>query len=58
MMRWLILGALIGLLIAFPPLLGLVLAGAGTILGHPYLIAFGLGLAARPYLPQPRRWAR
>ncbi|MFF9625426.1 hypothetical protein [Streptomyces griseosporeus] len=54
MMRWLLLGALIGLLIAFPPLLNAVRA----LLGHPYLIAFGLGLAARPHLPLTGRRAQ
>ncbi|MFE1748986.1 hypothetical protein ACFW88_00270 [Streptomyces anandii] len=57
-MRWLILGALLGLLIAFPALLGLVIAATVAVLSKPVLVAFGLGLAARPHLPSIRRWAR
>lgn len=52
-MRWLILGALLGLLLAFPQLLVLVAAVTAAILSKPVLVAFGLGLAARPRL---RRW--
>ncbi|MEV8036747.1 hypothetical protein [Streptomyces sp. NPDC086182] len=54
-MKWLLLGALLGLLIAFPPLLGLVLAAVAAVLSKPLLMAFGLGFAARTRL---RRWAR
>ena len=57
-MRWLLLGALIGLLIALPPLLALVLAAVAAVLSKPVLVAFGLGLVVRPRLPRLQRWAR
>ncbi|MET8098104.1 hypothetical protein ABZV29_16740 [Streptomyces sp. NPDC005236] len=55
-MRWLLLGALLGLLIAFPPLLALVLTAAVAVLSKPVLMAFGLGLAVSPRLS--RVWRR
>jgi hypothetical protein len=57
-MRWLILGALLGLLLLYPSLLAVVVAVAAVILSKPLLVAFGLGLVARGYLPRMRRWAR
>ncbi|MEU6373958.1 hypothetical protein [Streptomyces sp. NPDC046909] len=57
-MRYLILGALLGLLLLYPSLLSAVITIAAAILAKPILVAFGLGLAARPYLPRSRRWAR
>ncbi|MEU2584489.1 hypothetical protein ABZ612_16335 [Streptomyces avermitilis] len=57
-MKLLLLGALIGLLIAFPPLLALVLAAVVTVLPKPVLMAFGLGLAVRTSLPGLQRWTR
>ncbi|MFF4356925.1 hypothetical protein [Streptomyces sp. NPDC001604] len=57
-MRWLILGALLGLLLLYPSLLAIVLAAAVAILSKPLLVAFGLGLAARPYMPRIARWTR
>lgn len=57
-MRWLILGALLGLLLLYPSLLAVVVATAASILSKPVLVAFGLGVAARPHLPRIRRWAR
>jgi len=54
MMRYLILGALLGLLLVFPQLLAIVVG----LLSQPVVVAFGLGIAARPYLRRPRRWAR
>jgi hypothetical protein len=57
-MKWLLLGALLGLLIAFPPLLALVLATVVAVLSKPVAVAFGLGLAARNHLPHLRRRAR
>jgi hypothetical protein len=56
MMRWILLGALLGLLLLFPAALAVVAAVAAAVLSKPVLVAFGLGLAARPHLP--RRWAR
>ncbi|MEU0427901.1 hypothetical protein ABZ235_30705 [Streptomyces canus] len=58
MMRWILLGALLGLLIVYPTLLGILAAVTAAILSKPVLVAFGLGLAARPHLPRMRRWAR
>ncbi|WP_406345517.1 hypothetical protein [Streptomyces sp. NBC_00648] len=58
MMRWLLFGALIGVLIVFPSLLTLLAAVAAWLLGKPLLVAFGLGLGARPHLPRPRGWTR
>lgn len=55
-MMWLILGALLGLLLVFPPLLAVVVAVVTSLLSKPVLVAFGLGLAARPYLRRPRGW--
>ncbi|MFD5818127.1 hypothetical protein [Streptomyces sp. NPDC127038] len=56
-MKMLLLGALLGLLIAFPPLLALVLAAAVAILAKPVAVAFGLGLAAQPVISRRvRRW--
>lgn len=58
-MRWLLLGALLGVLFAVPSLLTLTAALAAALLGKPMLVAFGLGLAARPHLPRIRgRWSR
>ncbi|MEU6099084.1 hypothetical protein [Streptomyces sp. NPDC047079] len=57
-MRWIILGALLGLLIVFPSLLAVVVTVAAAIVSKPVVVAFGLGIAARPHLPRLRRWAR
>ncbi|MFF3660034.1 hypothetical protein [Streptomyces olivochromogenes] len=58
-MKWLLLGALLGLLLVSPPLLALVLAAVTAALSKPLLVAVGLGLAARPYLARRARgWAR
>jgi hypothetical protein len=61
-MKAIILGAVLGVLLVWPAALSLtaaiVTATAAAILSKPVLVAFGLGLAARPYLPRPRRWAR
>jgi hypothetical protein len=56
--KWLILGALLGLLLLYPSLLGLVVAIAAAILSKPVLVAFGLGLVASLRAPALRRWAR
>lgn len=56
-MRYLLLGALLGLLLAFPGLLAVVAAAAAWILGQPLLVGLGVGLAIRPHLPKTRRWA-
>ncbi|MEU1444674.1 hypothetical protein [Streptomyces mirabilis] len=57
-MRWLLLGALLGLLFVFPPLLAFVLAVVAAAVSKPVLVAFGLGLAARGSLPRLRRRVR
>lgn len=57
-MRWIILGALFGLLLVYPSLLAVVVAVTAAILSKPLLVAFGVGLAARPHLPRMRRWVR
>lgn len=49
-MRWLILGALLGLLLMHPTLLAIVVSVAAAILSKPVLVAFGLGAVARPCL--------
>ena len=57
-MRWLILGALLGLLLLYPAALAVVAVIVAAILSKPLLVAFGLGLAVRNHLPRVRRWAR
>ncbi|WP_205522911.1 hypothetical protein [Streptomyces sp. RLB3-6] len=57
-MKWLLLGALLGLLLVFPSLLGLVVAASAAVLAKPVLVAFGLGLAVRTRLPRLRRRVR
>lgn len=55
-MRWLILGALLGLLLVFPQLLAVVAVIVAALLSKPLVVAFGLGLAAG--LRMQRRSAR
>jgi hypothetical protein len=57
-MRYLILGALLGVLLLYPALLAAVIAIAAAVLAKPVLVAFGLGLMVRPWMPRLRRWAR
>jgi len=57
-MRWIILGALLGLLLVFPPLLAAVAAAVAWIVAKPLLVGLGIGLAARPHLNRPRGSAR
>lgn len=57
-MKWLLAGALFGLLLAYPTLLALVIAVAAVVLSKPVAVAFGLGLAVRAHLPRLWRWAR
>lgn len=56
-MKWLILGALLGLLLLYPSLLAVVVAVVAAVLSKPVMIAFGLGLWARTRLPRLRRLA-
>lgn len=55
-MRWILAGALLGLLIVFPSLLAVVAAVVAALLSKPVLVAFGLGLAVRARLPRIQRW--
>jgi hypothetical protein len=57
-MRYLLLGALLGLLLLYPSLLAGVVTVAAAFAAKPVLVAFGLGLAAGLRSPQLRRWAR
>lgn len=58
-MRWLLLGALLGVLLLYPALLAVVVAITAAILGKPVVVAFGLGLAARPAVTRRvRGWAQ
>lgn len=57
-MKWLLFGALLGLLLLFPQLLALVAATVAAVLAKPVLVAFGAGLVAGLRAPQLRRWAR
>ncbi|MEU2859925.1 hypothetical protein ABZ672_16300 [Streptomyces mirabilis] len=58
-MKWLLLGALLGLLFVFPPLLMAVAAIVAAVACKPVVVTFALGLAVRPYLARTaRRWAR
>lgn len=57
-MRWILLGIVLGLLLLYPSLLTVVAAIVGAVLSKPVVVAFGLGIAARPALTRGmRRWA-
>lgn len=55
-MHWLLLGVLLGLLIAVPPLGAVVLGMAVAVVSEPLVVAFVLGVAARPMLTRMRGW--
>jgi hypothetical protein len=57
-MRYLMLGALLGLLLAFPDLPTVTATVVAEVLAQPVLVAFALGLAAGVRTRQPWRWAR
>lgn len=57
MMRWLLLGALLGLLVVFPPLLALVTGLVAALCSHPVFVAFACGVVFLPSLRTVRRWA-
>lgn len=57
-MKWLLLGALLGLLLAVPHALDLTTTVVTALASQPLLVAFALGAAARPHLPFAGRWAR
>ena len=43
------LGALLGLLLVYPPLLAFVVTVAAVVVSKPVVVAFGLGVAVRPH---------
>ncbi|WP_435215868.1 hypothetical protein [Streptomyces sp. bgisy034] len=55
-MRWILLGALLGLLLVFPQLLAVVAVVIAALLSKPVLVAFSLGLAAGARMRRPRGW--
>lgn len=57
-MRWILIGVALGLLLVFPQLLAVIVAVVAGLLSKPVLVAFALGLGARPYLRRPRGWTR
>lgn len=57
-MRWLLLGALLGLLPTIPAVLTAVVSVVVTLAGQPLLVVFVLGAVARPHLPLVGRWTR
>lgn len=54
-MKWLILGALLGLLLTTPAALDLTATVVTALATQPLLVVFVLGAAARPYLPLVRK---
>ncbi|MET7514056.1 hypothetical protein ABZS88_11350 [Streptomyces sp. NPDC005480] len=59
MMRWLILGVVLGLLLACPTLLGAVLGLVAVLVSQPLVVAFTLGaIFGRPVVHSLWRWAR
>ncbi|MGW3134379.1 hypothetical protein [Streptomyces sp. NPDC001139] len=57
-MRWILLGAVLAVLLLFPPLLAAVATVAGWLLAKPVLVAFAAGLVAGVRARSLRRWAR
>lgn len=57
-MRWLLIGALLGVLLLFPQALAAVVAVAAVLVSQPVVVAFAVGALARPYLPVVGRWTR
>ncbi|NJP71353.1 hypothetical protein [Streptomyces sp. C1-2] len=57
-MKWLILGALLGLLLTIPQTLPTLTTVVTTLAAQPLLVAFVLGAAARPHLPLVGRRTR
>jgi hypothetical protein len=56
MMR-IIFGALLGLLVAYPSLLSVLLAAAVTVASQPVVLAFAAGVIAWPRISRRiRRW--
>lgn len=57
-MKALVLGALLGLLLALLGVLPAAVTVAAALASQPLLVAFALGAAARPRLPAVGRWQR
>ncbi|MFE9936345.1 hypothetical protein [Streptomyces hirsutus] len=57
-MKWLLLGALLGLLLTTPQTLTVAVTVVTVLVSQPLLMAFAAGLAIRPYLPRVGRWTR
>jgi len=57
-MKWLFLGALLGVLLAVPQAHDLTTSAVAALASKPLLLAFVLGVAARPHLPLVGRWTR
>lgn len=55
-MRYLILGALLGVLLLYPSFLAIVIASVAALASKPVVVAFGLGIAAGARSPRLRRW--
>jgi hypothetical protein len=55
-MRWLLFGAVLGVLLLWPSLLRVVVAVAAAVASQPVVVAFALGLAVRPHRRRPQRW--
>lgn len=57
-MKWLLLGALLGLLLTTPAVSAALAAVVTALASQPLAVVFVLGAAARPYLPVVGRWTR
>jgi O-antigen/teichoic acid export membrane protein len=58
-MTRLIFGAVLGLLVAYPALLAIVLAVVATLVSQPAVLAFAVGVLLWPRIARrARRWAR
>lgn len=57
-MKRLIFGAVLGLLVAYPALLSIVLAVVATVVSQPAVLAFAAGVILWPRITRRiRRWA-
>ena len=57
-MKFLLLGALLGLLLTIPAVSAALVSVAAGLASQPLLVAFAVGALARPYLPVVGRWTR
>ncbi|TQL21951.1 hypothetical protein [Streptomyces sp. SLBN-134] len=55
-MKAILLGVVLGVLLLWPATLPITAASLAVLAGQPAVLAFGLGVLARPALA--RRWAR